>query len=116
LLKFKSFSQKISPTLPGLESIGGNRVFSDTRWHNLLPAGSLVTLMVSDGPFKLCRVAEKPAAKRFTALIFWFFWIKPKEQTESSRCIGCLVYKKVQICFIQSCMEVFIDFLSYKND
>jgi hypothetical protein len=32
----------------------------------------------------LCRVAEKPAAKSFTALIFWFFCIKAKEQTEFS--------------------------------
>jgi hypothetical protein len=56
-------------------------VFSDTRWHNFIPAHFWITETVVDGPLKLCRVAEKPAAKSFTALIFWFFCIKAKEQT-----------------------------------
>jgi len=36
-----------------------------------------------DGPFKWCRVDEKPAVKQFTALIFCFFCIKTKEKRES---------------------------------
>jgi hypothetical protein len=29
--------------LIGLESVGGNRVFSATLWQHLIPAGSLIT-------------------------------------------------------------------------
>jgi len=47
-------------------------VFSATLWQHLLPAQSLVKTKMLDGPFKWCRVDEKPAVKRFAALIFWF--------------------------------------------
>jgi len=47
-------------------------VFSATLWQHLLPAQSLVKTRMLDGPFKWCRVDEKPAVKRFAALIFWF--------------------------------------------
>ncbi|TVR17197.1 MAG: hypothetical protein EA391_05495 [Balneolaceae bacterium] len=62
----------------GLESIGGNRVFSVMLWQHFIPAGSLIKADDRDGPLKWCRIDEKPAGKRFTTLIFWSFWIKPK--------------------------------------
>jgi hypothetical protein len=69
--------------LPGLESVGGNRVFSAALWQHLIPAGSSIICNEFDGPFKWCRVDEKPAdnPESFRGLIFWFFCIKAKEQT-----------------------------------
>ncbi len=61
---------RLSYCLPGLESIGGNRVFSTTLWQHLIPAGFLNAVYELNGPSKWCRVDEKPADKRFTALIF----------------------------------------------
>jgi hypothetical protein len=68
--------------LPGLESVGGNRVFSATLWQHFIPAGSLITVNECDGPLKGCRVDEKPAANpdRRRGLTFWSFWVKPKGQ------------------------------------
>gem|GEM_PF-4958264 len=36
----------------GLESVGGNRAFSDTHRHHLSPAGFLIVAHEFDGPYK----------------------------------------------------------------
>ena len=45
-------------------------MFLHHHWQHLIPALSLITANVRDGPFKWCRVDEKPADKRFIALEF----------------------------------------------
>jgi hypothetical protein len=47
----------------GLESVGGDREFSATLWQHLIPDRILITSSETNGPFKWCRVDEKPAAK-----------------------------------------------------
>jgi hypothetical protein len=85
-------------------------VFSATLWQHLVPAESLITANVSNGPFKWCRVDEKPAVKQFTALsteasaqaglIFCFFCIKPAPQSlgrRGDKRIKEHLWRKVQI-------------------
>jgi len=48
---------------------------------------TVITPQNPDGPFNGCRVDETLAGKSFTALIFWFFCIKTKEQNSHHPCI-----------------------------
>lgn len=67
-----------------LNRLAGTGRFQRRYWKHFIPAGSSITAIKLGGPLKWCRVDEKSATKRFTALIFWFFCIKAKEQVQTT--------------------------------
>jgi len=53
----------------------------------------LFTVNEPDGPFKWCRVDEKPAVKQFTALIFCFLYKKESQGYTSSMTFPIKVFE-----------------------